>query len=333
MVTQKDVAKKAGVSFITVSRVINGSKKVNPETKKRILNAIKELGYYPNIMGRALHINKINTIGVIIPFTSHIFSTPYYVDLLRGIEKVCAEKGYEILFHPKKNEIEEIDYLKLYYERKADGLLIIAPRINDEQLTVIAEKKIPALVVHGRYKDKSISFVDSDNKKGGFLATEYLIKKGHNKIAFLGGWEFVINTIDRLQGYKKALKKYNLNFKKEWILFGDYSQKSGYELTKKILSQKEIPDAIFGGDDLMAIGAIKAIKERGLRIPEDIAIIGFDDIEMGKYVEPALTTIRQQALKIGAESARLLINKINNKNFSSFSSLIVDVELIIRNSA
>ncbi len=330
MVTQKDVAKKAGVSSMTVSRVINNQPNVKEETRRKVLKAIKELGYYPNTLARGLNTNKLFSIGIVIPFTSHLFSTPYYVELLTGIEKACAEYNYEMVFLPKKDEISPVDYCKLYYERKADGLLIIAPAINDEQIKKIEENKIPCVLIDGRFKGKNILFVDGDNVKGGFLATEYLIKKGHKKIGFISGWWFVRNTQDRLKGYKKALKKYSIKILPEYIVKGDFSEEAGYNGMNYLLNLKEKPTAVFCANDLMAIGAIKAVNQKGLKVPDDISIIGFDNIKLTEYYEPAITTIKQFAKEKGYKAVQLLLGLINNKK--NLKSEIFDVELIERDS-
>ncbi len=331
MVTQSEVAKKAGVSFITVSRVINDKGNVKTETKKRVLKIIEKLGYYPNSLGRGLNMNRTFSIGIVIPFTSHIFRTPYYVELLSGVEKACAEKSYNILLYPKQEETEVIDYKRLFFERKADGLIVIAPELKDEQIKVIDEKKIPCVVVDGRQSGKNIIFIDSNNQKGSYIAVEFLIKNGHRKIGFISGWTFVRNGRDRYVGYKKALQKYNIKIKEEYIFSGDFTELSGYLNMQKMLSLPDIPTAVFAANDLMAIGAMRAIKEKKLRIPDDISIIGFDDIQILNYISPFLTTIKQFPFDMGYTSAKSLIDRIDNSS-SLLRSKIFNVELMIRES-
>lgn len=330
MVTQKDVAKKAGVSFMTVSRVINNKPNVKKETREKVLKAIRELGYYPNALARGLNTNKLSSIGIVIPFTSHIFSTPYYAELLTGVEKACAHFGYEMVFLPKKDETSPVDYSKLYYERKADGLLIIAPALNDEQMYEIEKKKIPCVVIDGRFEGEAVLYVDSDNFKGGVMATEYLVRNGHKKIAFISGWWFVKNTADRLAGYKYVIEKSGLPLRQDYIIKGDFSEESGYAGMKRLLGMSEKPTAVFCANDLMAIGAIKAVKEAGLSVPEDISVIGFDDIKLAQFVEPPLTTIRQLAREKGYRAVELLIGLMSSKK--GLKSEVFPVELIERKS-
>lgn len=331
MPSQKDVAKRAGVSFMTVSRVINNRENVDEKTRGRVLKVIKELSYYPNNLGRGLNTNKTFSIGIVIPFATQIFGIPYYVELMNGVEKACAEYNYEILLYPKKEEQEKVDYLKLFFERKVDGMLIIAPAINDSQVKLIDEKDIPCVVVDGRQAGNNVIFIDADNVKGGFMATEYIIQQGHKKIGFISGWDFVRNGIDRLTGYKNALKKYNIPINEECIVEGDFTQYSGYTGMMKLLKLPNKPTAIFAANDGMAIGAIKAIKEKNLRVPEDISLIGYDDIEIANYINPPLTTIKQFSFDMGYGAADLLIRKINNKN-EKLESKVFDVQLVIRNS-
>ncbi|MBU1077648.1 MAG: LacI family transcriptional regulator [Spirochaetes bacterium] len=329
MVTQSEVAKKAGVSFITVSRVVNNKGNVKEKTKKRVLKVIKELGYYPNSLGRGLNMNRTFTIGIIVPFTAHIFDTSYYIELLSGIETACAEQNYHILLYPKKEEKEEIDYQRLFFERKADGLLIIAPEVDDEQIRSINDNSIPCVVVDGRQSYKNIIFIDSDNVKGAYLATEYLIKMGHKRIAFLGGWTFVRNGMDRRNGYLKALEKYSISRNDRYIMKGDFTEHSGYANMITLLFLEERPTAVFAANDSMAIGAMSAIKENGLKIPDDISIIGFDDIKMLHYLSPSLSTVKQFSYDMGYTAAGFLIQKINKRQVQS---MIFKVELKIRES-
>jgi DNA-binding LacI/PurR family transcriptional regulator len=331
MVSQKDVARKAGVSFMTVSRVINNRSNVDDTTRKKVLKAVREMGYYPNILGRGLNINRTFSIGVIIPFTAQIFGTAYYIDVLKGIEKACADNSYEIVLCPKISENEKQDYLKLFLERKADGVLIIAPEIDDPQVRLIDEKNVPCVVVDGRQQGKNIVFIDGDNVKGAVLATSHLISMGHRRIGFIKGWDFVRNGADRLNGYKTCLKEHGIAISEELIVAGDFTQQSGYEGMMKLLGLAERPSALFAGNDLMALGAMKAIQEKGLEIPKDISIVGYDNIQAAQFSVPPLTTVRQFSSDMGYVAADLLIKRINDKKCRT-ESRIFDVELVVRRS-
>lgn len=334
MVSQMDVAKKAGVSFMTVSRVINNKENVKEETRKKVLKAIKELGYYPNVLGRGLNINKTETIGILIPLCSHLFSTQYYIELLRGVEQYCAEKGFGLLFYPRRDESGNIDYQQLFQERRVDGLLIIAPPLKDLQLLTLMKKKIPFVVIDGREaggKNKKIVYVDADNIGGATKAVEYLIKLGHKKIAHISGWNYVANGKDRLYAYKRTLKRNNINIREDYIVEGDFTEISGYNAMKKLLELRERPTAVFAANDLMAIGAIKAIREKRLSVPDNISIIGFDDIPLASYAIPPLTTVHQPIFKMGYESAKILLKLITTQK-PKVGSQIMETRLVIRNS-
>ncbi|MEJ5283937.1 MAG: LacI family DNA-binding transcriptional regulator [Brevinematia bacterium] len=332
MVTMADVAKKAGVSIMTVSRVINGVKgKVSEETRKKVLEIVKELNYYPNSVGRALHGSKLKTIGVVSPLVTAgiVLENPFYYELMMGIEDVCTEKGYDVMISTRKR-LKHSDYLKNYYERKVDGLIIIAPDISTIDFNSIEKDNIPVILV-GERTTHNINYVDADNENGGFLAVEYLYKKGHRKIAILTGNQTMRNSIDRLNGFLKAIKHYKLDLKEEWILNGNFTYQGGMECAKMLSKQKEIPTAVFCSNDLSALGFLNEIKRYGIKVPEDISIIGFDNIYASQYSTPPLTTIRQPIIEMGKAAAELLLTKIHNKDMIS-QGRIFPVNIIERDS-
>jgi len=328
-VSQKKIAELLGISAMTVSRVINNSRNVSPETRQKVLKAIKELKYYPNMLGRALNKGKTNTIGIIIPFTTHIFSTQYFIELLAGIENFCAKNSYDLIFQTKGDEEKEIDYKKPYKERKVDGLIIIAPPVKSEQIKELIDEKIPFVVIDGRLSSNNISFVDADNIKGAEIAVSHLIELGHKRIGFIAGWDYVSNGKDRFTGYKKALKKYNIEFNEKLVFKGDFSENKGYEAVKYFFNLNNPPTAIFAANDLMALGAIRALNSLNLKVPEEVSIVGFDDIPISQYFNPPLTTIRQPIRKMGEKAAEILIKKIK-KELNTEEKFIFPIELIIR---
>ncbi|MBN1897961.1 MAG: LacI family DNA-binding transcriptional regulator [Spirochaetes bacterium] len=333
MASQRDVAKKAGVSFMTVSRVINKKINVDENTRQKVLKAIRELGYYPNVLGRGLNRNKTEAIGVVIPTCSHLFSTQYYLELLRGVEQYCAIAGYGMLLYPARDDSGMIDYQKLYQERRVDGMLIIAPPVKDDQLKIIVKKKVPFVVLDGHQagsSDKRIVFVDADNRGGASEAVQYLIDQGHKKIAHIAGWKTVANGRDRLFGYKSTLKKNGISHKDDYIREGDFTEITGYYKMKDLLGLKDRPTAVFAANDLMAIGAIRAVQETGLGVPGDISIVGFDDIPSAKYSNPPLTTVHQMTFQMGFEAVKLLIENILQDKWAE--SRVMETKLVVRES-
>ncbi|MCX7820123.1 MAG: LacI family transcriptional regulator [Brevinematales bacterium] len=332
MVTMADVAKKAGVSIMTVSRVINGVKgKVSEETRKKVLEIVKELNYYPNSVGRALHGSKLKTIGVVSPLITAgiVLENPFYYELMMGIEDVCTEKGYDVMISTRKR-LKHSDYLKNYYERKVDGLIIIAPDINTIDFESIERDNIPVILV-GERTTHNINYVDADNENGGFLAVEYLYNKGHRKIAILTGNQTMRNSVDRLNGFLKGIKHYDLELREEWILNGNFTYHDGIECAKTLMKLKELPTAVFCSNDLSALGFLNEIKKYDIKVPDDISVIGFDNIYASQYSTPPLTTIKQPIIEMGKAAAELLLTKIHNKDIIS-QGRIFPVGIIERDS-
>lgn len=334
MVTQHDVAKKAGVSFITVSRVINNRGYVKAETRQKVLNAIKELNYYPNHIGRALHIKTVNTIGIIIPSPAYltVHATDYYNLLMAGIEKSAVAHNYDLLLSTYQPESEEVDYLRLYFQGKVDGLILVTPDLNHPQISTISSQNIPCVIIGNRPTANSISYVDSDNFTGMYQLTEYLIQKGYHQIAFLNANPLIRNVSDRLDGFRAAMKIYHLQVREDWILEGNLTPESGKVAIKKLIASGDLPRAIIGANDLMALGALSEARNSGIKVPEDLALAGFDGIGITAFTEPPLTTVRQPLYDMGFTASEFLFAKIQDPGLSA-QIKIFPVELIKRDSA
>jgi LacI family transcriptional regulator len=315
MVTQNDVAERAQVSFITVSRVINNKGNVREETRERVLKAIAELNYYPNTCGRGLHYNKVNTIGVVIAtsFDVNIHETYYYNELMIGIEKSCITNSCDMLISMlKESPGQEFDYLKLYYERKVDGLIMVSPNLSELQLKAIIKQNIPCVVIGERFTKYKITYVDSDNRVGIFKVGEYLVQKGHRKIAFLKGMGSHGHAIDRLNGFHDLINKYKLDIPEHWILDGDFSVECGRKALQTLLAGGEMPTVIICSNDTMALGVLSEAKEAGVAVPDDLSIIGFDGVNTCKFTHPTLTSIRQPLVEMGKAAADILFQKLED---------------------
>ncbi|MGC8765625.1 MAG: LacI family DNA-binding transcriptional regulator [Brevinematia bacterium] len=332
MVRMCDVAKRAGVSIMTVSRVVNGVKgKVSEETRKKVLKIIKELNYYPNFVGRALHGSRLKIIGVISPLITAgiILENPFYYELIMGIEEVCTERGYDVMISTRKKP-RNLDYFRNFYERKLDGIIIVAPNINTIDFDLIEKDQIPVVLVGERTKRK-VGYVDADNEEGGFLAVKYLYEKGHRDIAIVTGVPTMRNSIDRLQGFKKGMKQYNLEVNEDWIITGNFTYEGGVAAVNSIMKQKKRPTAVFCTNDLSALGFINQAKKYGIKIPDDISVIGFDNISASQYSSPPLTTIKQPIFQMGKASAESLLNRINDREMIG-EGRIFPVEIVERES-
>lgn len=336
-----DIAKLAGVSRSTVSRVINNYSNVPEETRKRVLEVVKEYNYVPHASARMLAGIKNKTIGLFMIDMredykgKQVSMSSYFTPFTSAIIDNANKKGYNILVSMVSNENDFKRVKETFYNKTISGGIFIGVRDNEFAIKeIIKEGYKVAIIDQAEKSDEGIYsksiIVNADNFNGAYRATQYLIDIGHMSIAHITGEENQLSSIERLSGYKKALSDNKININEKLIIKGKFTVDSGYNATKKLLS-KEKPTAIFLSNDSMAIGAIQAIQENGLKIPKDISIIGFDDIEIAKYLKPPLTTIRLDIPEMAALAVNALILSIeNNSNFSA--NYIVAVKLIERES-
>jgi DNA-binding LacI/PurR family transcriptional regulator len=332
-ITITDIANRAKVSRMTVSRVLNNSGPVAAETAEKIKSIVKEMNYHPNLIARSLSSQKTLTIGVIIPKTEKLFLDNYIAQILSGVTDIAQKNNYRIMLIPVNHSSEEEgDYINFVRSKLFDGLILLKAKTNDPHLSELAKSGFPYMMVNYRKFGDNFNFVDSENIKGAEIAVEHLIGKGHKKIAFVAGSMDEVNARDRLKGYKNILKKYRLLFKDEYIIYGDFNKVTAYENSKKLLDLQDRPTAIFCSDDYMALGVIEQIKNYKLSVPKDIAIVGFDNIEIGEFSKPALTTVKQPMYEIGKTSSEALLALIK-KTKKSPIRIMLKTELIIRESA
>lgn len=320
------LASQAGVSVNTASRAINDKPDINPLTKEKILKIAREIGYVPNASAVALRTQKTRTLGVIIADNNN----PFYAEVLSGIEAEAKANNYHIILtNTRRNYQEEENAIDLLLAKQVDGLLIAPVQEKNEDIYKLIDSKIPFVVVGRDYENLSVDAVYSDESKGGYLAAEYLIKKGYKNISYIGGYTYKSPARRRLEGYKKALTDYGIPVKESLIKIGDIDIEDGYSYTKDLFDQGIDFQAIFAYNDMMAFGAIKAIKERGLKIPEDIGVVGYDNILFSSLVSPPLTTVNLKKVELGRESVRLLLSKINGHRKKD-KKIVLDVDLIVR---
>jgi len=329
MVTIKDVAKEAGVSVTTVSRVLNNKPDVSEDTRRKIEKVIKKLGYNPSGIARGLVLQKTNSIGLIIPDVIN----PFFPEIIKGIERRTREMGYSlILYDTDNNKKEEREAIKLLRSKKVDGIILSFSLENKDVLKELEKEKYPIIQIDREIKDSIYPAVTINNKESAYRATEYIIKQGHRKIGHITGDLSAETAIDRLSGFKLALKDNGIIYKEEWILQGDYSKESGKEQMKKIINLSELPTALFFANDLMAFGAYETIYKQDFNIPEDFSIVGHDNIEITSFVRPGLTTMNQPKYLLGQIAVDKLINMIEKKDGSSFHNLILKNDIVIRES-
>ena len=326
IITINDVAKQAGVSIKTVSRVINNSPEVAEETRKRILEVIKLLNYRPNALARGLMTKKTKALGVVVSDITN----PYIPELVRGIADVASERGYNIVLSNTDGIREkEIEYVDVLLERRVDGLIFTSVRLESQEVIDLQNEGFPLVLVNRQIYGARTNFVIVDSKIGSRLAVEHLIELGHKRIAHIAGPIDISVSIERLETYKETLKAHNIRVDEELIKTGNFQQDGGFNACKELLSIKEPPSAIFCANDFMALGALEYISNMGLRVPDDISILGFDDITFASLPGIELTTIKVPKYDMGHLSAKILIDEIEGKR-KSIKQVVLKPELVIR---
>ncbi|MGE7545983.1 LacI family DNA-binding transcriptional regulator [Sporosarcina newyorkensis] len=328
MVNIFDVAKLANVSIATVSRVTSNKEGVNEKTRAAVLEAMDKLGYRPNSAARTLRMSKSNIIIVLMLNIKNTF----YSEYIRGLEEVARNAGYDLLIGSTDGDIEkEKNYMDLIRDSRVDGVILTtAGVLNDDFVKKINESS-PVVLTFDYVPGQNIPSISIDNESASRKITNHLINMGHKRIAHITGYMGRLQSQTRLNGYKQALAQHNIQVQEALIQEGGYLLQDGYIATQKLLSFEKVPTAIYGGNDNIAIGALKAILDAGLRVPEDIAVVGFDDVEVASYMTPSLTTIHQPRYEIGKRAMDLLLKKINEEQIQQ-PHVILEDELMIRES-
>ncbi|MGE5629481.1 MAG: LacI family DNA-binding transcriptional regulator [Caulobacteraceae bacterium] len=328
-VTIKDIARLAGVSTTTVSKIINSKDNdIGKSTIERVKKIIEEQSYLPNTVARSMITKKTKTIGLVIPDVRN----PFFTDLARGAEDVTNERGYSLLFCNTDDDLKkEIKYINNLIEKQVDGIALAGAVIRDQALEENINIKVPIVSLDRNVYFKGIEgSIEVDNFSGAYDAVNHLIQLGHKNIMFLSGQLNVKLSKDRLEGYKRALADNNLDYNEKLVVYGNYSSEFGYQSIKNMELDKAVT-ALFCGNDLIAIGAMNALKEKNISIPGDISIVGFDDIYISSLVTPALTTVRQPSYEIGYQAVEMLINLLECKKVSS-KKVGIKLELKVRES-
>ncbi|WAH39122.1 LacI family DNA-binding transcriptional regulator [Alicyclobacillus dauci] len=331
MTTIYDIAKQAGVSPTTVSKVLNGYSDVSQKTREKVQKITTELGYQPSAIARSLVTRQSMTIGVF--FQDHVnsgFRHPFLHDVIASFKDVVGEAGYDLLFFSNVlSGTSPMGFEARARHRDVDGLFLLGVPRTDEGLVALSKSMIPVVSVDLDLIGPRASYLCSDNIGGAHQAVEHFVQCGHRKIAFIGDRFGTKPGHDRMLGYQQALQKWSLPFRSDWVIQGDFTEPSGYEAMVKLLSVTELPTAVFCASDMMAIGAMHALSDRGLQVGEDISVIGFDDIQLAKYVTPGLTTIRQNTEEMGQCAAKQLLELMMHPDKVP-SVMTVETELVVR---
>lgn len=327
-ITILDVARESGVSYSTVSRVLNGFEFVKETTRKRVLEAADRLGYVANLQARSLAGGKSQIIGLLVPG----FDNGYISEIIRGIDEELARSNYDLmLYTTHRHRGKESVYVSTIANGLTDGLLLIVPLVPAAYLDALQAQNFPHVLIDQSAASEKSSMVDATNWQGAYDATTYLIELGHTRIGFISGLPELSSAVERLEGYRAALQDHAIPFTETLIAEGDFLQSSGYPAAQHLLDLPERPTAIFAANDLSAMGTMEAVRERGLRIPKDISVIGFDDIPQASIAYPKLTTIRQPLDQMGRVGAKLLLEQIENPGRPP-RRVTLGTQLIIRDS-
>ncbi|MFD2670238.1 catabolite control protein A [Marinicrinis sediminis] len=328
-VTIYDVAREAGVSMATVSRVVNNNPNVKPQTRKKVFEAIERLGYRPNAVARGLASKKTTTVGVVIPDISNSI----FAEVARGIEDIANMYHYNIILcNADKKKEKEIRVVNTLLEKQVDGLLFMGGTVTAEHIQAFKTASVPVVLCATTDDQEQFPSVDIDHERAAFDAVQALLDMGHQEIAMIcGNLNDPSNGLARYQGYKGAMENAGLSVKEQYVRAGNYRYESGMEVMEHFIGLSPRPTAVFAATDEMAIGAIHKIQDHGLKVPEDIAVMSVDNTRMASMVRPQLAAVAQPMYDIGAVSMRLLTKLMKNESVENMK-VILPHELVMRNS-
>jgi len=334
-ITIYDVAQKSGVSISTVSRVLNNNPNVLEETRVKVQKTIAELNFKPNPIARGLVVKHTHLIEVFFSWSGYQFNlhSAWYVGLLNGVNEVVQEKQFGLLINTIAGVFDPLEVYKKVFRNVVDGVLMVSPYLEEKDVLRLMDNRVPVVLIGYRTEDRTVDFVDSDNRQAVQQAVDHLVKLGHKKIACISGQTATSrNAADRLQGFHQAMKQHELSYPDDYVVEGNFLRESGREAMKKLLALPNRPTAVFVSNDLMALGAWDVIEEAGLTVGTDVGLVGFDDLIEAFTPPYSLTTIRQDYRSISVEATRLLIEKIQAQGEWKPRQVLIPTQLIVRQS-
>lgn len=324
----RDVAERAGVSVTSVSHVINETRPVSDELRRRVLAAMEELGYQPNRLARSLRSGKSHTLGMIVPDSAN----PFFAEIARGIEDTSFEHGYSLILCNSDNNLEkEAFYTNVLVEKQVDGILFLAAGVSSERICELQRRGMPVVVLDRELPQVEVDSVLTDNTRGGWLATRHLLDLGHRRIACVTGPSELTLSGLRVQGYQQALQEAGMEVDENLVISGDFHFESGFQALERLLDMDDPPTAIFACNDFMAVGAICAADMAGQRVPRDLSVVGFDDVKLASFTNPPLTTIAQPKYEMGALATMMLLERMDNPDLPPRHE-VLDARLVVRRS-
>lgn len=316
-VTIKDVARLANVAPSTVSRVIANSPRISEETKRKVKKAMEELRYHPNLNARSLASQSTQTIGIVMPSSGDaVFQNPFFPSVLQGISEGAREKNYALHMTTGKLEKETLEaVIHMVQGKRVDGLILLNSKVEDKVISYLRKMDFPFVIIGKPSKHvEEITHVDNDNVRAMREATEYLIDHGHRDIAFIGGSLELMVTVDRLNGYKQALKNANIPIKNEYILHEEFRREGGQEAVSELMALAQRPTSLVVVDDFMALGVLSTLNELGIKVPEEISVVSFNNVLLAELSNPPLTSVDINIFGLGYQASKSLIQKIENNN-------------------
>lgn len=336
MPTIKDVARVAGVAPITASRVINDSGYVSDKTRQRVEAAIEELGYVPNRVARSLRSKQTNTLALVLTDITN----PFWTTIARGVEDVASQEGFSvILCNTDESEAKEHSYVQVLLQKQVDGFLLVPANSTSRSIGLIQKQGVP-LVVLDRTVPAPVDTVKSDSVDGAYRLTWHLLEQGYRHIAMLSGPREVSTAVDRVKGYRQALANWatahhNVVERPQApsVIYGEFTQQDGYAMMQQLLKMASPPTAVFAANNFIAIGAFRALREAGLRVPEDIALVAFDDLPLTFMLAPFLTVAAQPVYDMGRRAAQLLLRRLAESDRGPAQEILLPVDIIVRRSS
>ncbi|HVL53263.1 MAG TPA: LacI family DNA-binding transcriptional regulator [Vitreimonas sp.] len=325
-----DVARRAGVSTMTVSRVINNSGYTSQATRVKVERAIADLGYVPNALARQLRSKRSKTLALVITDITN----PFFTSIARGAEDVARTHGFGVLFcNTDESEAEEVAYVSMLIQRQVDGVLLVPASHSSRSLRLLRERGVPVVVLDRRVSAPRVDVVRGDSEGGAYELVKHLLGLGHRRIAVLAGARTVSTSVDRVAGYRRALAAAGLELDADLIRYGGYHEAEGYEMARQVLALDQPPTAIFAAQNFIAAGTLVAAREAGVRVPDDLSLVAFDDLPTTWLTDPFLTVAAQPAYELGERAAELLFQRLDGHGDRPARSIVLPIDVIVRRSS
>jgi len=324
----RDVAQRAGVSVSTVSHVVNNTRAVSADARVQVQQAMAALGYKPNALARSLRRQKTHSIGMIVPDNAN----PFFAEIARAIEDIGFARSYSIILCNSDGNLEkQAAYVDLLIERRVAGILFVAAGVSTEVVADLQRRRMPLVVIDRAVPGAAVDMVQTNHYQGGQLATQHLIELGHRRIACIAAGSDLSPSAERMTGYRDTLAAHGLAYDPDLVAPGDFQFASGYRAAQQLLDLPQPPTAVFACNDLMAVGCISAATARGLRVPQDLAVVGFDDVKLASFTNPPLTTVAQPKREIGRLAMEMLLARMRDPDAPPRSERL-DTRLVVRQS-